>query len=120
MCWGIDCSDGWYDLIDKLCSHLQFNTDNNSDPQVVASQVKEKFGGLRFYVNGASSEQHAVISFVEGLSYHICEECGSNKEVTQTTGWIKTLCSDCLAKEEVRREIRATYIERDNETEKSL
>ena len=103
MCWGFECGDGWYWLIDRLCSNLQFNTDNNNSgsnegryPQVVASQVKEKFGGLRFYVEGASEPQHAVISFAESLSYHICEKCGTTKNVGHTQqGWISTLCEEC-------------------------
>ena len=103
MCWGFECGDGWYWLIDNLCSHLQFNTDKNNsggnegrNPQIVAVQVKEKFGGLRFYTEGASTGQHAVISFAESLSYHICENCGSTKNVGHTTmGWIQTLCEEC-------------------------
>ena len=23
MCWGIDCGDGWYNIIDTLCCHIQ-------------------------------------------------------------------------------------------------
>jgi DNA-directed RNA polymerase subunit RPC12/RpoP len=104
MCWGICTGDGWYWLIDKLCSQLQWNTDyNNEDgryPQVVASQVKEKFGDLRFYVKGASEVEHAIISWAETLSGNICERCGSTKDVTQTEGWIYTECPDCRFKRE--------------------
>lgn len=103
MCWGFSCRDGWYWLIDSLCSNLQWNTDNNNRdgkyPQVVALQVKEKFGGLRFYVEGASPEQYAVISFVESLSYHVCEMCGSPNDVGHTEGWISTLCEKCVGEE---------------------
>ena len=49
MCWGFSCGDGWYLLIDRLCSSLQWDTDTNKYPQVVATQVKEKYGTLRFY-----------------------------------------------------------------------
>lgn len=99
MCWGFDCDDGWYWLIDKLCSNLQWNTDkNNRDgkyPQVVASQVKEKFGGLCFYVQSSTPEQYAAISFAESLSYNMCERCGTTKNLGRTSGWIKVLCKDC-------------------------
>lgn len=96
MCWGFECGDGWYDLIDRLCGWLQFNTDRNGHlpkyaNQVVAVQVKEKFGGLRFYVNNASDVQDGAISFAESMSYRICDVCGApgkpNKE-----GWIRTRC----------------------------
>jgi len=99
MCWGFACGDGWYWLIDRLCSNLQWNTDkNNRDgkyPQVVASQVKEKFGGLCFYVESATPEQYAVISFAETLSNYTCEVCGTTKNIGHTKGWITTLCEDC-------------------------
>ena len=50
--YGFECGDGWYWLIDHLCEHLQWHIDQNGLPQVTASQVKEKFGGLRFYYGG--------------------------------------------------------------------
>jgi len=67
----------------------------NRYPQIVALQVKEKFGGLRFYVQGATNMQYAVISWAESLSYHICEKCGSTKNIGTTEGWISTLCEEC-------------------------
>jgi len=56
-------------------------------------QVKEKFGGLRWYINGASKEVHDIISKYESVSYHICEECGEPGE-QRAGGWIKTLCDN--------------------------
>jgi hypothetical protein len=98
MCWGISTGDGWYWLIDNLCEALQHDIDRNNYSQIKATQVKEKFGGLRFYVNGASNEQYAIISFAEGLSYSVCEQCGSTKDVKQTKGWIISLCPECMEK----------------------
>jgi hypothetical protein len=60
----------------------------------VVVQVKEKFGTLRFYVDGASREQDRYISFAEGLSSTICEECGSMHAETYTMGWHRTLCRE--------------------------
>lgn len=48
MHWGMSCGDGWYSLLDALCQTLESITEGK-DIQVVADQVKEKFGGLRFY-----------------------------------------------------------------------
>ena len=106
MCWGIECGDGWYDLINCLCFHLQFNTDHNKYPQVEAVQVKEKFGTLRFYYNILSNsddkyfERHCgsidgMVSIIEFLSLKTCERCGSINNVSQTEGWIQTLCEEC-------------------------
>jgi hypothetical protein len=99
MCWGICVGDGWYTLIDRLCDYLQFLTDKQNAPQVVASQVKEKFGTLRFHTRGVNEEQDAIISFAESLSGSICETCGkpANMDNRRTeTGWIVTRCDECF------------------------
>lgn len=88
-----DVGLGWLPLIDHLCRHLQFNTDHNGHPQVEAVQVKEKFGGLRFYVKEATPKQDAVISFVESISIRTCEICGAPGKQREG-GWIKTLCDE--------------------------
>ena len=49
MAFGCSVGKGWRPLLDALASSLQFDTDKNGYPQVWANQVKEKFGGLRFY-----------------------------------------------------------------------
>jgi len=103
--FGIECNDGWLPLLDRLCSNLQWNTDkNNSEgkyPQIKVTQCKEKFGGLRFYVQGATEHQYGMIDLAESLSYHICEDCGkfSEKQLAEDYyGWIYTKCDDCKAK----------------------
>jgi hypothetical protein len=50
--WGFECGDGWYELIDALCLNLQHATKHGA-PQVVATQVKEKFGALGFHTRGS-------------------------------------------------------------------
>lgn len=86
---------GWLPALDKLCSFLQFNTDRNNYngryPQVVAVQIKEKFGGLRFYVDSATDEQSAAIEFAEYIIGGMCEVCGESGERINK-GWIRTLC----------------------------
>jgi len=102
MVGGLDVGDGWYWLLDQLCRELQYNTDKNNHPQIVAVQVKEKFGVLRFYVNGGIDEQYVIIHFAENLSFSICEFCGTTKDVSRLTknGWMNTLCSSCREKNE--------------------
>jgi len=101
MAFGISTGDGWYWLINSLCGQLQHLTDVDKRPQIIASQVKEKFGGLRFYVSGASEDQYAVLEFAESLSFSICEECGAMANVSlRRTGWLRTLCDSCEEKRE--------------------
>lgn len=73
---GFACGDGWFDLIDQLCERLQFDIEHNKQPQIVAVEAKEKFGGLRFYVDGATDRQRGMIDFACALSHRICDQCG--------------------------------------------
>jgi len=96
MCWGVSCGDGWYWLIDSLCSCIQSYINHNKKPQLEATQVKEKFAGLRFYTNHSDETIEGMIQFAMHLSYRICEKCGSTDTVTQTMGgWIFTRCKKC-------------------------
>ena len=75
MCWGFECGNGWYDLIDTLCYTLQsyLNAHHPEVNQVVATQVKSKFGELRFYVEGGNDVTDWMISLAERLSSTIKE-----------------------------------------------
>lgn len=71
------CGDGWFDLVDTLCQELQHCTDRNNAPQLVAAQVKQKWGQLCFYPrNKVSPSQWGMIALAEAMSARICEECG--------------------------------------------
>lgn len=94
MCWGFEHGDGWFDLIDHLCRNLQWDTDRNKHPQVVATQVKEKYGSLRFYVESADERQNGMIDLIESMSMHICEVCGQRGQL-RGHGWLQTLCDLC-------------------------
>jgi hypothetical protein len=108
MCWGFDCGDGWYNIIDTLCYQIQWHIEHNlkkyEAPEVAnveATQVKEKFGGLRFYYIGGNDFINGLITMAEGLSKKTCEECGAPG--TQSEGWwVSTLCQphhDALEKQ---------------------
>ena len=52
MCWGIECPIGWFHILEQLCTVLEFHNMEfvkNYRIAIVADQVKEKFGTLRFY-----------------------------------------------------------------------
>jgi hypothetical protein len=152
MCWGVDCGNGWYNLIDTLCACIQNHVDstisdiqhrkeyltiwicisdlfrrirsyflyprilkhsllqfrewwgyqhrlNYDRYQVEASQVKEKYGGLRFYVDRSNETVDGMISLAEALSEKICDECGGPGRPNDM-GWISTLCDSCRNKRE--------------------
>jgi len=60
------------------------------------TQIKEKFGGLCFYISGGDDTIYGMISLAESLSYRTCEFCGTTKDVGRTQGWITTCCKPCL------------------------
>jgi len=67
-------------------------------PQVVAVQVKEKYGTLRFYYNGGDDKIDGMVAMAEIMSARVCETCGSPGKLRKG-GWIRTLC-DHHAKEQ--------------------
>lgn len=68
-------------------------------------QVKEKFGGLRWYDDGAPGRVHDIVEDYASKSYYICINCG--KPATKyTTGWICPYCDDCIPEGRPFREIK--------------
>ena len=61
--------------------------------QVVVSQVKEKFGTLRFYYSGGDDTVDGMVRMAESMSALTCEECGV-PGVSRHGGWIRTLCDE--------------------------
>jgi hypothetical protein len=104
--WGFECSDGWFTIINMLCRNIQSHLNWKQEiPQVVVKQVKEKFGGLRFYVEGGDEYTNGLISMAEAMSEHTCEVCGHPGE-TRQGGWIKVLCDDHHAERQAERKAR--------------
>lgn len=75
---------GWHPLLDRIFEMLP--------EDAVVLQVKEKFGGLRFYVSNVSKGVLNTINVVEAGSYKICEVCGAPGECESIGGWAQTLC----------------------------
>jgi len=91
-----DCfpvGEGWRPLVEKLVDDI-IAIDNT----VIISQVKEKYGTLRFYIWGGNDEIYDLINKAENDSYTICENCGSKENVTTKGGWLLTLCDKCRRK----------------------
>jgi hypothetical protein len=93
MCWGFACGDGWYALIDTLCAEIQRHVDAAHVQPVVAVQVKEKFGALRFYTTGGDEYTRGLIWAADAMSAFICEKCGA-PAVSSGNGWIVTHCAE--------------------------
>jgi hypothetical protein len=80
-------------------SHLDWKPEVK---QVVAMQVKEKFGSLRFYYEGGDEYCSGVAAMAEHMSGKVCEECGA-PGTTGGKGWITTLCPTHRAERDAER-----------------
>lgn len=99
MEFGFECGDGWFDLLEALCSQLVALGPVEIDGEVQplrAEQVKEKFGSLRFYLNRGTRETSALTALAGAISAKICELCG-NKGRLRGARRLKTLCDPCAA-----------------------
>ena len=133
MCWGFECGDGWFNILDQLMGNIQHRIDwkekqrdwairfnstaapedmrpvPDTIPQVTLDQVKEKFGTLRFYYTGGDDYISGMVTMAEAISGTTCESCGNPGE-RQGGGWIKTICSPCeIKREEDRAKQLAEY-----------
>ena len=66
MCWGIAVPRGWYYIIEQLCTVLEFyNIDigKKYNLAIVANQVKEKFGTLRFYYTVRHVDDNGMVEY---------------------------------------------------------
>ena len=91
--------NGWRELINNLCEDIIA-----IDDTIEVVQVKEKFGGLRFYIRRGNTEIYDLINNAESKSLNICEKCGSKEGVETKPNkgemWILTLCKKCRNKNE--------------------
>ena len=108
---GFAVGKGWYPIIERLSSsiqqHIEFvNKKEEVCPQVVVMQVKEKFGGLRFYYEGGDEYIHGLVSMAESWADIACETCGGIGK-RRGGGWVRTLCDVHEAERNARIEEQA-------------
>ena len=110
---------GWQPIVQQLDKDLA-----KIDRNYTIDQIKEKFGGLRYYYHLSQSfifrypflwrtplyvlvERHrdrkrnkmkALVLQAEKVCWNTCEACGSNEGVTTSGVWSKTLCAQCRVK----------------------
>lgn len=105
---GFAIGEGWYHIVDALMNQIQnhinwsiknheWDLENDKEdvrpvcPEVTVTQIKEKFGGLRFYYDGGDQYISGLVSMAESWADHTCETCG-NKGKRRSGGWIRALC----------------------------
>lgn len=103
--WENDVGPGWRTLIRGLHENLL-----EIDADYRIGQIKEKFGGLRYYLDGIegdTEEAYRLIRAAEDVSFKICEDCGAPGDCKAHNGhWVRTLCPRCVREEQDEREFK--------------
>jgi len=103
---GFCCGEGWWPILTNLCANIQHHLDWKNKkseviPQVTVAQIKEKFGGLRFYYDGGDDQIQGMVTMAEAWASNTCEICGKPGHQREG-GWIKTLCDEHEAERQQR------------------
>ena len=91
---GPDVGDGWQLIVRRLSEKLESliaALPKNKRNQYCAIQIKEKYGGLRFYMSIATEQMYDAIRAAEDESYRTCERCGE-PGVLRGQHWLFTAC----------------------------
>jgi ribosomal protein L37AE/L43A len=95
--FGIECGEGWEHLYKPLIEYVEkYNIGKEGKDRIEIHQIKEKFGGLRFYTNFYTDELRKMILEAEEKSFSTCEVCGKHidKPITENH-WIYAECQEC-------------------------
>lgn len=95
--FGIECNDGWYQILHKASGELHRLIKALPSDQwqfYKVDQIKEKWGLLRIYLSCETEEMDRIIREAETASETTCEDCGDPGK-TRAGGWIRTLCDAC-------------------------
>jgi len=85
--------EGWEPLLRRLSERLTARIQAERSPQdYYAVQVKEKFGGLRFYMSQYTDEMGELIRDAEAESRRTCETCGAPGKIMAKRSWLKAAC----------------------------
>lgn len=97
-CGFFEINNGWFGLVKELiekCIALGWNKET--------CQIKEKFGGLRFYINSASDKVFEAINEAEEKSFKVCEVTGNPGELRTDLGWYRTLSDEIYEQEKNKK-----------------
>ncbi len=96
-----EINEGWKGLVEEITSKIEtINNKYSPSSYVRAAQVKQKFGGLRYYISIEDVEEQDVryvydmIAEAEKRSFTICEYCGSPANTSRDRPYVETLCDE--------------------------
>lgn len=91
-----DYEEGWNNLITELSVQLEqeiLQLPEEERDRYYATQIKEKFGGLRFYMSKKTQIMKDLVQKAEEKSITICEECGEAGSLQRDGCWWRTVCN---------------------------
>lgn len=99
-CWYWQIRTGWRKAFGiQLCKELKAALKRGGMLKTwEITDIKDKFGALYIYDNGATEEVHDILNKYEYISARTCVECGRIAKY-RTTGWIEPYCEDCIKKD---------------------
>lgn len=114
---GVAVGEGWWPIISALCAQIDAHVKWKNEQRdkygrgdgchpVIVRQIKEKFGGLRFYYDGGDDMVDGMVRMAESWAARACEECGAPGKIRHG-GWIRTLCDQHEAERQERMKERA-------------
>ncbi|MBU2754170.1 hypothetical protein HFU84_04365 [Acidithiobacillus sp. CV18-2] len=97
--WGFECDDGWFDILWQLSTVLEGEAtaagiSHDSGHHPYATQIKSKFGMLRWYGEHLSDAMSALVDEASGRSRHTCEVCGADGHLRVYRRWYMTCCDN--------------------------
>lgn len=104
---GIECGDGWFNLIDLASKEIEEEISSltkEDQEQFRYSQIKEKFGILVIYLEKYTDALSNIVSKYTSLSCETCMHCGKHSgptpfKASKINNYIMTLCNSCYKKE---------------------
>lgn len=116
--WKGCVGEGWADILEDLWNKAVWIEAQFPAVELHINQIKEKFGGLRFYYGWGPSDKAVggdwdvsadipvsmftdAVWRAESKASHTCEDCGKDGTLRdERSSWWATLCDDCLAARE--------------------
>jgi hypothetical protein len=91
---GIFFPPGWSVIVNTLCEWLVNYKKKYKECFVTIGQIKEKWGGLRVYLDNSNENIEHAVSFAELMAARTCEVTGLPGTLCVRGGWYKTLSTD--------------------------
>jgi hypothetical protein len=93
--WMGHVGPGWHQILTQLHEDIMA-----IDPGYKVLQIKEKFGGGRFYLQSEHLDVAPLVRAAEDESRRTCEGCGEPGFIRnrRNSRWMQCLCDSCVEK----------------------